>query len=310
MRILLLIVSLLSGVWAVAGIVSEDAENIQYRQSDGTSVTLSKLPKRVVICNGSFTQLWYASGGEAVGIIDVPSKGTLPEAARNLPIVGSRTAPNPEKILVLKPDLVLLSDKHERHKAAADMLNRSGVETVLLEYDDYFEFAELLDLFSRLNGSKESARTEIKRITGEIDAICMESKAQSTPTTAIVFAAAAGFKLESEQSSTGIMLKMLGAKNIAAALKQPRMNFSYEQLFVDDPEVIFVVTMGNTEALKEKFRKEIMSQEAWKGLAAAKAGRVHFLPSELFLYQAGMRYPEAFRILATLLHPVTEGGDK
>ena len=81
------------------------------------------------------------------------------------------------------------------------------------------------------------------------------------------------------------------------------MNFSYEQLLMDDPEVIFIIMMGPHEMLQEKFRNEFMSQPAWKELKAAISGRVHVLPTELFLYLPGPDYPQEFRHLKKLLYP-------
>ena len=64
--------------------------------------------------------------------------------------------------------------------------------------------------------------------------------------------------------------------------------------------------MGDAEALREKFRRDYTTQPAWRELKAAKNNRVHFLPSELFLYMPGPDYPQAFRYLAGLLYPDTE----
>lgn len=308
MRALLMLILLAAGCGLAAEVVREDAATVVYRQPDGNVVTLRKNPKRVVICYASLVPVWYAAGGSAVGIPRVTSADALPEAAQNLPVVGGVTAPNPEKILMLKPDLVLLLGRYERHAAVAQMLNRAGVQTVLLEYANYTDFASLFDFFCNLNGAPPAALAEKKRISGEVEAVCRKAAEKPGPTAAIVFAAPAGFKLESEHSNAGAILKMLGGRNIASGVEQPRVNFSYERLFVDDPEVILIVTMGEAEALKEKFRSEIMSQGAWKELRAAKSGRVHFLQPELFLYQAGTRYPEAFRHLAKLLSPEPEGG--
>lgn len=308
MKVLWMLILLAAGCGLAAETVGEDAATIAYRQPDGNVVTLHKNPKRVVICYASLVPVWYAAGGSAVGIPRVPSADALPEAVRGLPVIGSIFTPNPEKILMLKPDLALLLGRYERHAAVAGILNRAGVETVLLEYANYADFSSLFDFFCNLNGAPPAALAEKKRIAGEVEAVCRKAAKKPGPTAAIVFAAPAGFKLEGEHSNTGTILKMLGGKNIASDAGQARVNFSYERLFVDDPEVIFIVTMGEAEALKEKFRSEIMSQGAWKELRAAKSGRVHFLPTELFLYQAGTRYPEAFRHLAELLYPEPEGG--
>jgi len=307
MRVLWILILFAAGCGLAAGVVKEDAATIGFRQSDGNVVTLHKRPKRVVICYASLVPVWYAAGGSAVGIPHVVSADAMPEAARGLPVIGTISTPNPEKILMLKPDLALLLGRYERHASVAQMLNRAGVETVLLDYVNYTDFASLFDFFCRLNGTPPAALAEKKRIAGEVDAVCRKAAEKPGPTAAIVFAAPVGFKLESEHSNAGTILKMLGGKNIASGVDQPRVNFSFEQLFVDDPEVIFIVTMGDGEALKEKFRREIMSQGAWQVLRAAKSGRVHFLPPELFLYQAGTRYPEAFQYLAKLLYVETEG---
>ena len=67
--------------------------------------------------------------------------------------------------------------------------------------------------------------------------------------------------------------------------------------------MILVVTMGNEKALRTKFEREFCAHPAWKELRAARGGRVHFLPPELFLFMPGPEYPEAFRQLASLLYP-------
>ena len=96
---------------------------------------------------------------------------------------------------------------------------------------------------------------------------------------------------------------MLGAENILKKSTRLRMSFSYEQLLLDNPDVIVINMMGSHKMLREKFRKEFMSQDAWKELKAAQANRVHFLPTELFLYLPGPDYPKAFRHLKNLLYP-------
>lgn len=301
-RVLMMFFAVLAGSLS-AEVVSEDAASVRFRQPDGVTVTLKKKPGRTVICLGSLVQAWYAAGGTAVGIPRIRSTETLPEAARGLPRIGSALVPNPEKVMAQRPDLVLFPLRNERCRTLAEQLRRSGIESVGVEYDNYTDFAGLLDFFCRLNGGSIRENPEAARVTGEVDGICREAAKFPPPSVAIVFAGTAGFKLEGGESNTGTMAKMLGAKNIAAGEPGKRVSFSYERLLMEDPDVICVVTMGDEAMLREKFRREIMSQEAWKELRAAKSGRVHFLPADLFLYLPGTRFPEAFRHLAKLLHP-------
>ncbi len=190
MKFFLMMILLAAGFGLVAEVVGEDAATVVYRQPDGNVVTLHKHPKRVVVCYASLVPVWYAAGGRAVGIPRVASADALPEAARGLPVIGSIFSPNSEKILMLKPDLALLLGRYERHAAAAQILNRAGVETVLLEYDNYADFASLFDFFRRMNGSPPAALAEQKRIAGEIEAVCRKAAEKPGPTAAIVFAVA------------------------------------------------------------------------------------------------------------------------
>ena len=103
-----------------------------------------------------------------------------------------------------------------------------------------------------------------------------------------------------------MIVDMLGAKNIVKDTNAARVNFRYEQLLLDNPDVIVIVTMGNAEGLREKFRREVTSQPAWQSMSAAKNKRVHFLPSELFLYIPGPDYPRSFKYMAELLYPDAE----
>ena len=303
MKIILSAVLLTFILTGTAQIVSEDNVKIVYRQENGEEVTLKKHPKRTVIGYGSFAKVWDLAGGTAVGVPKLKEKDALPQSMRNLPLIGLPTVPNPEKIALVNPDLVLLSSKLARHQAVASLLRQSGTDTVCVTYNNYHDFNALLDFFCRLNGKTIRQLPAAAKVTSDVEEICRSVKGCKAPRCAIVFASASGFSLESDRTNTGVMAKMLGAENILKKSSRLRMNFSYEQLLLDDPEVIFIIMMGSHKMLQEKFRNEFTSQPAWKELKAAKSGRVHFLPTELFLYLPGPDYPEAFRYLKNLLYP-------
>ena len=287
----------------MAQIVSEDNASIRYRQENGEEVVLKKNPKRTVVGYGSLAKVWDLAGGKAVGVPKLREKDALPESMKNLPQIGLPTVPNPEKIAQVDPDLVLLSSKLARHHAVASLLRQSGTDAVCVTYNNYHDFNALLDFFCRLNGKTIQQLPAAAKVTSDVEEICRSVKGRKAPRCAIVFASASGFSLESDRTNTGVMAKMLGAENILKKSSRLRMSFSYEQLLLDDPEVIFIIMMGSHKMLQEKFRNEFMSQPAWKELKAARSGRVHFLPTELFLYLPGPDYPKAFQYLKNLLYP-------
>ena len=110
--VLVLALAACSGLRAVEPtITAEDAATLRYRQGSGLEVTLKKNPKRTAVGFASLVPVWYCAGGEAVAVPTLLSKTALPEKARDLPELGGFNTLNPEKIVSLSPDLVLLVEK-------------------------------------------------------------------------------------------------------------------------------------------------------------------------------------------------------
>lgn len=290
---------------AEPGIVSESAETIRYREVDGTETLLTKHPRRTIVGNASFADPWFTAGGSAIGVPTVRSQQALPEQARNLPRIGVLRSLNLEKIFALKPDLVLINANLHAHRAVRHHLIDAGIPNVALDYANFHDYIGILDLFCRLNGGSVENNPTAKRIISQVKKLTHETERLPSPRFAVLFVASGGFVLESGDLNIPVMAEMLGGTNIARQ-ESGRLKYSFEQLLIDDPDLILINTMGDSKALQKKFTRDLISQPAWQQLKAAKTGRVHFLPPELFLYMAGSRYPEAFLHLAKLLHPEKE----
>lgn len=290
---------------AEPGIVSESAETIRYREVDGTETLLTKHPRRTIVGNASFADPWFTAGGSAIGVPTVRSQQALPEQARDLPRIGVLRSLNLEKIFAMKPDLVLINANLHAHRAVRHHLIDAGIPNVALDYANFHDYIGILDLFCRLNGGSVETNSTAKRIISQVRKLTEEAARLPSPRFAVLFVASGGFVLESGDLNVPTMAEMLGGTNIARQ-ESGRPKYSFEQLLIDDPDIILINTMGDSKALQKKFTRDLISQPAWQQLKAAKTGRVHFLPPELFLYMAGSRYPEAFLHLAKLLHPEKE----
>ena len=205
----------------------------------------------------------------------------------------------------MKPDLVLINANLHAHRAVRHHLIDAGIPNVALDYANFHDYIGILDLFCRLNGGSVETNSTAKRIISQVRKLTEEAARLPSPRFAVLFVASGGFVLESGDLNVPTMAEMLGGTNIARQ-ESGRLKYSFEQLLIDDPDIILINTMGDSKALQKKFTRDLISQPAWQQLKAAKTGRVHFLPPELFLYMAGSRYPEAFLHLAKLLHPEKE----
>ena len=103
------------------------------------------------------------------------------------------------------------------------------------------------------------------------------------------------------------MVELLKMNNVVVSHKNINLNaktvpYSLEQLTADDPDIIFVVTMGNADEINKKMDEDMRSNPAWNHLKAVENHKVFFLPSDLFLLNPGVRTPEAMEKLYDLAY--------
>src|SRR5690606_36654695 len=102
------------------------------------------------------------------------------------------------------------------------------------------------------------------------------------------------------ETTIGEMFKDLGTINIADGSneKLSSKNFSLETILEEDPDFIFVQTMGSDmEAIEERLVNDVKSNPAWSTLSAVKNDRYIVLDSKLYTYKANHRYAEAYENL-------------
>lgn len=80
---------------------------------------------RIITLNPTLTEIVFALGGEDQ-LVGVSRFSNFPDAAKTLPQVGDYTNPSIEKIVTLKPDLILLSE--EGINNITPQLRRAGLK--------------------------------------------------------------------------------------------------------------------------------------------------------------------------------------
>lgn len=98
------------------------------------------------------------------------------------------------------------------------------------------------------------------------------------------------------------MLEELGAYNIADNAEILLDGLSIEEILNEDPDMIFVVTMGDEEAAKV-YMDSVFESPAWQSLSAVKNQKYYYLPKDLFQYKPNAKWYDAYLYLAELLYP-------
>ena len=125
-----------------------------------------------------------------------------------------------------------------------------------------------------------------------------------------MFATAKSITVRDSNTMVGEMLKDLNVINISdsADTGADTKIFSMEKIIQEDPDFIFVQTIGtDMEKIRERLKDDVESNPAWASLTAVKENRYIVLSKDLYLYKPNDRYPEAYEGLGKMIYPEVFG---
>jgi iron complex transport system substrate-binding protein len=142
---------------------------IRVTDDAGRSVVLAAPAKRIISLGPHLTELAYAAGG-GEALVGVIRYSDFPEAARKLPIVGDAHAIDFERIVQLRPDLVLAwgSGLNERHKARLRSLGLTVYESEIRQAQG---IADTLRRLGTLLGHTDTADAAARRFENQWQAL-------------------------------------------------------------------------------------------------------------------------------------------
>lgn len=265
-------------------------------------VNLEKRPERVISLMGSYAETWTLAGGELAGVTsDVISerKMTLPEGTK---IVGTVKEPNVEEILALSPDFVLLSPDIESHVKISETLKKANIPHAFFKVEHFEDYLDMLSVCTDITGNKQLFENNGTSVKKEIDDVLSKIDKTNHPSVLFIRAFSSGAKAKSDDNMTCKMLNDLGTVNIASKHKSLLEDLSIEEIIKEDPDYIFVVTMGESEKAIKALKNGIEKNPAWRDLSAVKNNRYVVLPKELFHYKPNAKWGESYKYLAKILY--------
>ena len=275
----------------------------------GNKAVLPESP-RVAALYGSFAQCWLLSGGELVGVTQDAVEEHGIETGDNITLVGTVKEPNTELIAALAPDYVLLSADLTQHLELDAILTDMGIAHGYFRMDTFADYDRIMGDFCAVNDSSGTRYAEyVTDVKISIEKIQTETAAalQSKPPRVLLLRAySTGVKAKTDDNLAGVILKELGAHNIAEDFPSLLEELSAEAIIAEDPDFIFISTMGSADAAKEYMRTSMESNPAWAEMTAVKNGRCIYLPKDLFHYKPLNRWDESYAYLAEKLLQKTE----
>ena len=138
---------------------------------DGNPVTLQKPAQRVIAMSPHVTELLYAAGG-AERIVAAVAYSDYPEAAKRLPQVGSNRQIDMERVVALKPDLIVVW-LHGSSERQIEQIRALGIPMFHSEPRKLDDIAASLNKFGKLMGTEtvaDAAAADLRQRLGALQA--------------------------------------------------------------------------------------------------------------------------------------------
>ncbi|NMA67521.1 MAG: ABC transporter substrate-binding protein, partial [Clostridiaceae bacterium] len=222
--------------------------NIDYysfTDSLGNNVTLKDKPQRVVSLVGSYAETWLLAGGELIGVTnDVISERNM-DLPGNTKIVGTIKEPNLEEIIALSPDFVLLTPDVESHIKVAETLEKMDINFAFFKVEHFEDYLSMLKVCTDITGNDELYEKNGLAVKNQIEDILAKIDQKNNPNILFIRAFSSGAKAKNDDNMACKIFNDLGTVNIASKHESLLEDLSMEKIIEEDPEFIFVVTMGN-----------------------------------------------------------------
>lgn len=260
-------------------------------------------PERIVVTSAGFLEPLHQLDAIIVGRPD--SRLHMPDWAADIPSVGRVYQIDVEQVIACRPDLVIINKG--MNEKLIDVLNENNIRALVLDIKSYDAFKRMIRTCAILTENDAKGEDLIAGMERRINDVT-EKLPREKPRVAILHSTAQGLSVQLEGSIAGCIVKRFGWTNVADGMTSLETNpdaapYSMETLAEQNPEIILVTSMGPIEDIRADMEYMIASNAAWQSIEAIRAGRIYYLPQDLFLLSPGLRYPEAFEMIAQLIYP-------
>lgn len=213
-------------------------------------------PQRIVSLSPGNTEILFALGA-GDRIVGVSSYSDHPAEAKNIPSVGSYIAPDVEKIIALKPDLVVALTQTQSQQIR--LLKHAGIHVAAVEPKSMQQILTAIDTISEAIGEAARGRNLHQELATQLEKI--KSATSSLPPKRVFVQIWDNPLLTAgNRSFINDIITQAGGVNIAADKNADYTPGDIEMLYARQPEFYIIIshsTAGNRSFINKAELRDI-----------------------------------------------------
>lgn len=285
----------LLGLWwglMVAGTaLAETGGVVAVIDDRGRTIQLDQPAQRIVSLAPHLTELLFAVGA-GDRIVATVAHADFPPAAQDLPRVGTATQLDLERIVAMRPDLLIVWDSGSP-RATLERLERLGLSLYYSEPSDFDGIATNLRRLGLLAGQGPRAEQAATEFLTTINAL--EAEYANRPPVPLFYQVwDQPLMTVNDSHLIGKAIRLCGGRNIFGQLEALVPRPGPEAVLVANPEAI--VSGGPGEDREDW----LQAWEHWTQLTAVRRGNLFFIPPSL-IQRHTPRIAEGTRLLCEAL---------
>ncbi|HUL90760.1 MAG TPA: cobalamin-binding protein [Burkholderiales bacterium] len=277
-----------AAAFAVAGLLGTGAHALQMRDDRGVTVSLERPPERIVTLAPHLAEIVFAAGAGAK-LVGVSTFTRHPAEAERLPVVASYGRVDIERLIALRPQLVL-AWQSGNSALQIGRLERIGLPVFVTETRSLADVPRIVRVVGALAGSADLAEARARQFERGVAELRRRHAGERNIAVFLEIWHRPMLTVNGAHLASDA-LRLCGGRNVFAAAKALTPLVSREQLLAARPEAIITAGFG-AETL-----------QAWPGfdpVAAVRHRRIYAIDPDL-LYGQGPRLLEGARALCDRL---------
>ena len=265
---------------------------IALKDDRGRELVLQAPAQRIVSLAPHLTELLFAAGAGSL-LVGTAAYSDFPALARRVPTIGDSSAIDIERVVALKPDVVL-AWRSGNPAGTIAKLEQLGLRVFVTEPVTLDAIADQIVSFGRIAGSQAAARNAAERLRDDIAALRLKYQGRRRLSVFYQIWHQPLMTVNGKQVISSV-IELCGGRNVFAGLKPLVPNVSLEAVLAADPEVIVT-------ASEQPAAQALSDWSAWKQLRAVRNGNLVVLPPDDISRPTPRLLNGARRLCASLEH--------